>query len=213
MKWGSYDGACDENERFPASGAVRFEPLTQIQEIEIPRASPMTRYGLMPEVRVHAMVWRYFRPRGRDTWEIRQNYLVRCHTTPRWGLFTPDSRKLPDGIVIQGVSSDRCTQILFLTSNQEQVARTRTIRDDWTSPDEGKLRLEGWWVGETMFRVSEESMSPCRPNGFPPEIHAVARGANARLNMCPGDASVRHPVYRDESIITIAVPLCDRLEE
>ena len=43
---------------FPASGAVRFEPITQIQEIEVPGVSPMTRYGAMPEVRVHAMIRR-----------------------------------------------------------------------------------------------------------------------------------------------------------
>ena len=85
------------NEYFPASGVVRFEFITQSQEIEIPGASPMTRYGAIPEVRIHAMIRRYFRPRGGDTWEIRQNYLVRCHTTPRWGLFTPGSRKVLEG--------------------------------------------------------------------------------------------------------------------
>ena len=85
----------EDHERFRVFGAVRYEPITQIQGIEVTAASPMTRYGAMPEVRTHAMIRRYFRPRGRDVWEFHQNYLVRCHNTPRWGLFTPDSRKLP----------------------------------------------------------------------------------------------------------------------
>ena len=37
------------------------------------------------------------------------------------------------------------------------------MRDDWTSPEEGYM-----------------------PDGFPAEIHAVARGANARLTCAQG---------------------------
>ena len=106
-EWGADVEYGEDHERFRVFGAVRYEPITQIQGIEVTAASP----GAMPEVRTHAMIRR---PRDRDVWEFHQNYLVRCHNTPRWGLFYPRLSEVTLGWgVIQDVSSSRCTHVLF----------------------------------------------------------------------------------------------------
>ena len=81
----------------PLSGAVRFDVAPHIHEIEVLTSSPMLKYGVSPEMRTQSTIRRYWRPRERGSWEIRQNFLVRCHATPRRGMFVPDPWILPDG--------------------------------------------------------------------------------------------------------------------
>ena len=89
------------------SGAVRFEPCSEVIEVEIPVDSSMNRYRPPSEDRIYRMSERYFRPRARDTWTVRHNYLVRCHNTPRKGLFMLGARRLPEGVTLEHVGGDR----------------------------------------------------------------------------------------------------------
>ena len=67
--------------------------------------------------------------------------------------------------------------------------------------------------GDTKCCLSDTLSPSTRSESFPPEVYAIARGANARLNIHPGGNSVRLPVYWDEFVIAIADPLWNRLEE
>ena len=68
-------------------------------------------------------------------------------------------------------------------------------------------RVEGWWVGETKFRLKEHPTSVLDPpNTLPSDILAVARAANARVNLCPGDVGIRLPIFRTDQVMAIAFP-------
>ena len=71
----------------------------------------MMRHGPSPEVRIHSMIRRRLRHLGRDTWELRQNFLVRCHATPRRGMFAPETRKLPEGVALSDILSQFVSEL------------------------------------------------------------------------------------------------------
>ena len=103
----------------------------------------------------------------------------------------PGTRRLPDGVFIGHIIGDRCTQVLFLTQDQEQVSHTRVIHDDWKMADGESCRLEEWWVGETKFRLSDDFPILRSPDNQIQTVHAIAQGASRRLNIFPGDETVK----------------------
>ena len=98
--WEEWEVESDIPDVTPISGIVRFDEIPLVREVEALSESPMLKYGISPEMRIQSMIRRYWRPKDQDSWEIRQNYLVRCHATPRRGLFVPDAWALPDGVPI-----------------------------------------------------------------------------------------------------------------
>ena len=82
----------------------------------------------------------------------------------------------------------------------------KTIRDHWAISGGGGDRVEGWWVGETKFRLKEQPTSVLEPNILPSDILAVARAANARINVCPDDVGTRLPISRTDQVMAIAFP-------
>ena len=131
----------EDHERFRVFGAVRYEPITQIQGIEVTAASPMTRYGAMPEVRTHAMIRRYFGPRGRDTWQVRQDYLVRGHATHDGDYLPLTLGSCLMESIFRTCHRPGVRRSCFSPRINNLAARTLKLRDDWTSPDEGTCDL------------------------------------------------------------------------
>ena len=116
-------------------------------------------------------------------------------------------------VCLDYVTSDRCTHIRLLTEDQEDVAYTKVIRDGWTTLEDGTLRLGGVvcrgndvpLVGQLVPNASIRSV----PINYPRDC----AGVSARLNPNPGDDTVRLTVYWDESIMAIAFPLWDWLDD
>ena len=125
----------------------------------------------------------------------------------------PGTRQLPEGVSIEHVIGDRCTQALFLTQDQEQVSYTRVIRDDWKMAGGECCRLEEWWVGETKLRLSDEFPIRRSLDSHIQSVHAIALGASSRLHVCPGDDTMRLPVYWTKDIVAISFPLWDTSAE
>ena len=166
------------------SSVVRFVPCSEIFEITIQDDSSLTRCRSPPEDQIYCMIERYLRPRARDAWVTRHNYLVRCHTTPRKGLFMPGTRRLPEGVLLDYIGGDRWTQALFLTPDQENVSHARIIRNDWKLADGDCERLEGWWVGEAKFRMSDDFPIRRSPDHHLQTMHALAKGGLAPRSTC-----------------------------
>ena len=207
--WEEWEAESDVLDAAPMSGIVRFNDIPVICETEAVLDSPMLKYGIPPEMRTQAVIRRYWRPKDRDSWEIRQGYLVRCHATPRRGLFVPEAWGLPEGVTIECVHPMRCTQLLHLTEDREKVSWVQTIRDQWAISGSGGDRVEGWWVGETKFRLEEPPASILEPNTLPSDVLAIARAANARINLCPGEAGISLPVFLTDQVMAIAFPCWD----
>ena len=165
-------GDCDEDESegpddLLAAEVVRFEPIAHIPDVAVVGVSPMGHCGPMPEMRIHRMIESFMRPRGRGTWVIRQKYFVRCHATPRRGLFSPDSRKLLEGVHLQVCRMTRVRRFSSFRRIGKWWHTPRPSATTWTTPDNGSQRLDCWWRGIR----NAACRTRCRPRLAPSHFH------------------------------------------